>query len=231
MTSTDDRKRLAARAAIDELPAEGTIGLGTGSTVAYFLEALAEVVRGGRRLTGVATSEETRRRALALGIPLLDDGGPWSIDVCVDGADEVDPALDLVKGGGGAHTREKIVNAAAARNVIVIDDGKRSPRLGTRGPVPIEVLPFGHLATRDHLARHGTPGLRTHGGAPARTDAGNLLYDLRVDPIADAGALAAALAAIPGVVEHGLFVGRADVVLVGTGDGVVRLTRACPGSP
>ncbi len=226
MTSTDDLKRRAARAALDELPDEGVIGLGTGSTIAFFLEALAEVIGAGRRLVGVPTSERTRADAIALGIPLLGDEGPWSIAVTVDGADEVAPSLDLIKGGGGAFAREKIVNAASARNVIVVDEGKRSPRLGTVRPIPIEVLAFAHLATRAHLERHGTPTRRSLGGAPVRTDAGNVIYDLAVDPIADPGALDARLHAIPGVVETGLFVARADVVLVGTTGGVVRLERA-----
>jgi ribose 5-phosphate isomerase A len=223
MTNLDDMKQLAGRAAVDELPAQGVIGLGTGSTTAFFLEALAEMIRAGRRLVGVATSEQTRQRALALGIPLLRDEGPWSIVMSVDGADEVDPSLDLIKGAGGAFAREKIVNAASAKNVIVIDETKRSSRLGTRCPIPLEVLVFAHLATRAHLERYGAPELRIRDGLPVHTDAGNLIYDLRVDPIADAGALAAKLRTIPGVVETGLFVARADVVLVGSARGLIRL--------
>ena len=233
MMSVDDQKRAAARAALDELPREGVIGLGSGSTVRYFLEALSEAIRTGARLVGVASSETTRARARALEIPLLGDDGPWSIAVTVDGADEVDPALDLIKGGGGALTREKIVSASAARNVIIVDETKLSTRLGERWPIPIEVLAFGHLATSAHLARHGEPVRREAGGAPVRSDAGNFIYDLRVAPIADAAALDAALHAIPGVVEAGLFIGRADVVLVGSSRGVVRLERAhpAPGRP
>ena len=225
MTSIEDMKRIAGRGAVDELPMEGTIGLGTGTTVGFFLEALADVIRAGGRLVGVASSEQTRQRALALGIPLLSDDGPWSIAVAVDGADEVDPSLDLIKGAGGAFAREKVVNAASVKNVIVIDETKRSPRLGTNRPVAIEVLPFGHHATRDHLERYGTAVLRVRGGAPVHTDGGNLVYDLRVDPIEDAGALDAHLRMIPGVVETGLFVARADVVLVGTSRGLSRLER------
>src|SRR5690606_21438583 len=126
--------------------------------------------RGGKRYVGVPSSEATRRYAAELAIPLLDDAGPWDIAVCVDGADEVDANLDLIKGGGGAHTREKIVNASARTNVIIVDASKLSARLGERSPVPVEVLAFGHGATRERLAAFGRPTLRMRDGAPWRTD-------------------------------------------------------------
>lgn len=220
----DDLKHAAAIAALAELPpAPCVIGLGTGSTARHFVAALAERVRAGERYTGVPTSEETRQHALALGIPLLDDDGPWDIALTVDGADEVDDMLNLLKGGGGAHTREKIVNHGSARNVIVVDEGKRSRRLGERRPVPVEVLRFAHRTTAGHLARHGQPTLRLASGLPVLTDAGNYLYDLHVGPIADPRALDRQLHAIPGVVETGLFIARADLVLVATPHGVERL--------
>jgi ribose 5-phosphate isomerase A len=147
------------------------------------------------------------------------------IAVTVDGADEVDDALHLIKGGGGAQTREKIVNFSSRRNVIIVDGSKLSRRLGDKWPVPVEVLPFAHLATRGHLARHGAPTLRLANGAPVRTDAGNLIYDIACGPIDDPGALDTAMRAIPGVVETGLFVGRADVVIVARPGGVERLAR------
>jgi ribose 5-phosphate isomerase A len=218
-------KRSAARAALQELPAEGIVGLGSGSTARLFVEELALSVRQGRRIVGVPTSEATRTLAAELGIPLLDDEGPWVIDVNVDGADEVSAGLDLIKGGGGAHAREKIVNYAAKRNIVIIDRGKLSTRLGEKHSVPVEVLTFAHGATREHLARLGTPKLRAVAGVPVHSDAGNLLYDLGVPPIDDPGALDCALRAIPGVVEIGLFVGRADVVLVGEERDVRRLVR------
>jgi len=229
--TTDDAKRRAAVAALAELPPEGVIGLGSGSTARLFIDALGALVAGGRRYTGVPTSQASRRQAEQLGIPLLHDDGPWDIAVTVDGADEVDDALDLIKGGGGAHTREKIVAFSSRRNVIVVDGSKRSPRLGERWPVPVEVLPFAHLATRAHLARLGTPTLRMVDGAPFRTDAGNAIYDLACGPIADAPALDAALHAIPGVVETGLFIGRADVVLVARDTGIERLARPGRSNP
>lgn len=221
----DEAKRAAARAAIDELPHAGTIGLGTGSTTRFFIDELGALVAQGHRYVGVPTSEASRDQARGLGIPLLDDEGPWAIDVTVDGADEVDDALDLIKGGGGAQTREKIVNYSSARNVIIVDETKLSKRLGEKWPIPIEVLPFAHLATKQHLARHGAPVRRERDGAPVRTDAGSFIYDLRVKPIEDPRALDTLLRAIPGVVETGLFVARADVVLVATSSGVRKLRK------
>ena len=221
----DDIKRKAALAALAELPPEGVIGLGTGSTAKLFIAALGELVAAGRRYTAVPTSEASRAQARELGIPLLPDDGPWDIAVTVDGADEVDDALHLIKGGGGAHTREKIVSHSSRRNVIIVDASKLSRRLGERWAVPVEVLPFAHLATRSHLARLGAPTLRLRDGAPFRSDAGNLIYDVAAGPIPDPAALDAALRAIPGVVETGLFVGRADVVLVAGESGVERRER------
>ena len=225
MTSADEAKRAAAHAALSELPAEGVVGLGSGSTSRLFVEELAPLVKAGRKLAGVPTSESTRALAASLGIPMLDDVGPWSIDVNVDGADEVSARLDLIKGGGAAHAREKIVNYAARRNVIIVDGSKLSTRLGEKWPVPVEVLVFAHGATRDHLSLHGRPTLRVRQGAPVKTDAGNLIYDLSIDPLDDPRALDEALHGIPGVVETGLFVGRADVVLVADGAGVRRLEK------
>jgi ribose 5-phosphate isomerase A len=220
-----EAKLAAARAALSELPEHGVVGLGSGSTAKLFIDEVGALVRAGRRLVGVPTSEGSRRQAEELGIPLLGDEGPWVIDVTVDGADEVSDALDLIKGGGAAHTREKIVNFASRRNVIIVDASKLSTRLGETWPVPIEVLPFGSGATIAALARHGRPVVREKQGAVVRTDAGNLVVDLHAGSIADPGALDRALRAIPGVVETGLFVGRADVVLVAREGGVERRER------
>ena len=225
MATIDDAKRTAARAALAELPAEGVIGLGTGSTTRFFIDAVGEAVKQGRKYVGVPTSEASRKQATELGIPLLGDDGPWDIAVCVDGADEVDPNLDLIKGGGGAQTREKIVSFSSRKTVIIVDGTKLSPRLGDKWAVPVEVLPFAHLATRSHLAKLGTPTLRHKGDAPWRTDAGNLIYDVKCGHIEDPGALDVAMRSIPGVVETGLFVKRADIVLVARETGVERLVR------
>ena len=178
-----------------------------------------------RRYVGVPTSEASRAQASALGIPLLGDEGPWDIAVTVDGADEVDESLDLIKGGGGAQTREKIVNFSSRRNVIIVDDTKLSKRLGEKWAVPVEVLPFAHLATRAHLERLGVATQRQKDGAPFRTDAASFIYDVACGPIDDPRALDRAMREIPGVVETGIFVGRADVVIVAGGAGIKRLAR------
>src|ERR1700722_4239783 len=212
----DEAKLAAARAAVAELPEAGVIGLGTGSTAKLFIDEVGALVKAGQRLQGVPTSEGSRRQAEVLGIPLLSDDGPWAIDVTGDGADEVSDALDLVKGGGAAHTREKIVNYASARNVIIVDASKLSSRLGEKWAIPVEVLSFAHPMTAAHLAKLGEPKLRTKDGATVRTDAGNVIYDLRVRPLDSPAALDCALHDIPGVVETGLFVKRCDLLIVAT---------------
>jgi ribose 5-phosphate isomerase A len=223
--SDDDLKRKAAHAALDLLPERGVLGLGTGSTTRWFIEAVGDLVRGGRDFVAVPTSRASRALAAKVGIPLLDDAGPWQIELCVDGADEVSDKLDLIKGGGGAHTREKIVNFAARRNVIIVDDSKLSTRLGEKRKVPVEVLPFGAKTTEAALAQLGTPVLRQQGKAPYQTDSGNLIYDLAVEPLHDPRQLDGQLRALPGVVETGLFLGRADVVVVASAAGIRQLTR------
>jgi ribose 5-phosphate isomerase A len=226
MTGFEDPKRRAALAALDYLPETGSLGLGTGSTAKHFVDLVGALVQSGRSFRGVATSEQSRTQALGLGIELMSDDGPWDLDVCVDGADEVSASLDLIKGGGGAHTREKIVNRASRFNVIIVDESKVSHQLGTRWPVPIEVLSFGHRATANLLRRFGEPVQRLdREGRPLRTDSGNWLYDLKTGPISEPGTLERELAALPGVVDSGLFVGRADVVLVAGDGGIRTLTR------
>jgi ribose 5-phosphate isomerase A len=225
MDPDHDSKRLVARAALEQLPAAGIIGLGTGSTSRHFIEAIAELVRKGHAYVGVPTSQQSRELARQHGIPLLDDEGPWDVLLCVDGADEVSPELDLIKGAGGAHTREKIVNFAARRNVIVVGENKLSARLGERRLLPIEVLPFAHRQTAERISEHGEPLLREVEGAPFRTDSGNYIYDVKTGPIAAPRSLEALLKAIPGVVETGLFCARADLVLVARAGRVEALSR------
>jgi ribose 5-phosphate isomerase A len=223
--SDDETKQRAARAALELLPESGVIGLGTGSTTRFFIEGVAELVRAGRRFAGVPTSQQSRALATACGIPLLDDSGPWDIDLCVDGADEVSDELDLIKGGGAAHTREKIVNFSAKKNLIIVDASKLSQRLGEKRAIPVEVLVFGHLTTLRALEGFGRPVLRLHGGAPLLTDSGNYIYDLAVTPLSDPSALDRALGQVPGVVETGLFCGRADWVIVAEAQGIRQLSR------
>jgi len=225
MPTQDEAKRLAAAAAVRELPERGVIGLGTGSTARLFIDEVGKLVRAGRELRGVPTSEASRAQARELGIPLLDDEGPWAIDVTVDGADEVDPSLCLIKGGGGAHLREKIVNYASQKNVIVVDETKLSSQLGTKWAVPVEVVCFASSQTAAQLARVGRPTLRRRGDAVFLTDSGNHIYDVATGPMTDPAAVERDLRAIPGVVETGLFLGRADVVLVAGESGVRRLVR------
>ncbi len=219
----NEAKRLAADAALAYLPERGVVGLGSGSTAKLFIEGVGRLVKSGRGLIGVPTSEESRRLAQFLAIPLLTDEGPWPIEVCVDGADEVSPELDLIKGGGGYHTREKVVNAASKQNIIVVDESKLVTRLGERFAVPVEVLSFGHHNTAVSLRRFGEPKIRLVGGQPFKTDEGSYIYDVRVGPIDHPGELDRAFRSVPGVVETGLFVGRADVVLVAGPSGVREL--------
>jgi ribose 5-phosphate isomerase A len=226
VVNRDDAKRMAARAAAAELPAGGIVGLGSGSTSRFFIAEVGELVRAGRALRGVPTSEGSRSDAMQQRIPLLDDDGPWDIAVTVDGADEVDAALNLIKGGGAAHTREKIVNFASRRKIIIVDDSKLSRRLGEKRPVPVEVLRFAHLVTARALSQVGRAVHRVRDGSPVVTDTGNFIYDVHTGPIDDPAAIDRTLRDIPGVVETGLFVGRADLVIVAGEDRLRRLTPA-----
>jgi ribose 5-phosphate isomerase A len=216
----DVAKHLAAQAAADLVPEQGVIGLGTGTTTRFFINEIGRLVGEGRKLSAVPTSRRSRELATSLGIPLLDEVGPWAIDLCVDGADEVSAELDLIKGGGGAHTREKIVNRHARENVIIVDDSKLSQRLGEKRAIPVEVVVFGHRATGATLARFGDASLRFAGDNPFVTDSGNYIYDVETGPIADPVELEEELRHLPGVIETGLFCGRADVVIVASETGV-----------
>ncbi|HEY8216566.1 MAG TPA: ribose-5-phosphate isomerase RpiA [Acidimicrobiia bacterium] len=217
------------RAVEDEVRSGMVLGLGTGSTAIHATRRVGELLASGelREVTGVPTAIETADEARRVGIPLLADDVPWEIDVTIDGADEVDPALDLIKGGGGALLREKLVAQASAREVIVVDGSKCVERLGTRHPLPVEVVEFGLATTRRAIAALGAePVLRAgDGAAPFRTDQGNLILDCRFGPIADAEALAAELTTHAGVVEHGLFLGLADALVIARDAGVEVVSR------
>jgi ribose 5-phosphate isomerase A len=220
----DEAKRLAARAAIEELPAAGVIGLGSGSTAKLFVDEVGARVRAGALYRGVPTSKGTRAQAEALGIPLLGDEDAWGeIAVTVDGADEVDERLNLIKGGGGALTREKIVNDASKRNVIIVDESKMKKRLGESWAVPVEVLRFGFEHSKNALGALGKISVRAKDGATFVTDAGNLIVDVATGPIDDPSALDRAMRRIPGVVETGLFIGRASIVIVAGSSGIRKL--------
>jgi ribose 5-phosphate isomerase A len=213
----ESQKRAAAERALELVRPGMTVGLGTGSTARYFIDGLGRQVREGLRVQGVVTSDESRRLAAAAGIPIVDriDGG---LDLAVDGADEIDPTLNCIKGRGGALLREKIVAHASRRFILIADESKLVGRLG-RGPVPIEVLPFLWEATsRSIESLGGRPALRMAAGEPARTDNGNLVLDTSFG-IVDAG-LGQALHGIPGVIEHGLFLGMAKAAIIASAAGI-----------
>lgn len=219
-----DWKRQAAEAAVTEVRSGMAVGLGTGSTAIFATRRIGELLRRGELvdLVGFATSEDTRREAEQLGIPMLDEELPRALDVTIDGADEVDPDLNLIKGGGGAQLREKIVAEASARELIVVDETKLSPRLGTHHALPVEVLEFGWSSQARYLESLGaTVTVRTGSdGQRFRTDQGNLILDCGFGPIADLPALARHLDGRAGLVGHGLFLGLASAVVVASAAGV-----------
>ena len=223
----DQQKRAAAARALEFVEPGMRLGLGTGSTARHFVELLAERVREGLRIVAVPTSEETQRDAQRLGVPLTSLDETPALDLTVDGADEIAPDLALVKGGGGALLREKIVASASASMVVIADESKWVRVLG-RFPLPIEVVPFGLAATRAAIeaaaAAAGSPGRaelrKRKDAAPFVTDGGHWILDAHLDRIADPQALADRLARIPGVVEHGLFIGLAQAAVLADADGV-----------
>ncbi|MGA7329252.1 MAG: ribose-5-phosphate isomerase RpiA [Rhodomicrobium sp.] len=232
----DALKRAAAQAAVELVEDGMVVGLGSGTTAAFAVEALAERHRQGLRFAGIPTSERTAARAKALGIPLSSFGEHRQIDLTIDGADEVERGtLNLIKGLGGALLREKIVAAASRRLAIVADGSKLVDRLGTRAPLPVEVVAFGLEATRLSLEVLGaSTKLRVSPtGEPFVTDSGNRILDCSFDPIADPARLEVRIGRVVGVVESGLFIGRADPVFVADATGVHRLdsARAHRGSP
>lgn len=208
------------------------VGLGTGSTADFFTEFLAARVRNGLKITATPTSEHTAELARRFAIPLADLNDLEHLDLVVDGADEADFALNLIKGGGGALLREKIVAASAERMIVIADESKLRPRLG-RFPLPIEVLPFGHKTTLNRIIAAAAnlghlqlaPVLRQSGRAVYRTDNGNFIYDCPFGEIHEAGALAKELSQITGVVEHGLFCGMAWLLIAAGTDGVRLIER------
>ena len=226
--SEDIAKFNAAQAALDFVKDGMIVGLGTGSTSASFVKQLGERVRQGLRVKGVPTSEATRNLAEQVGVPLLEISQITSIDVDVDGADEVDPAFRLIKGGGGALLREKIVAAASKQMVVIADESKWVETLGAF-PLPVEVTRFGFALTQQRvteaLRATGCAGdevtLRITGKAnePVITDGGNYILDAHTKRIPDAEKLGAALKDIAGVVEHGLFIGLSQVVIIGKAKG------------
>lgn len=218
---TDRFKRLAALAAVNFIQDGMMVGLGTGSTARHVILALGEAVKKGLRIKGIPTSLGIAELATQAGIPLLENQDAWAIDVAIDGADQVDPHLNLMKGGGGALLKEKIVAAAAKQLVIVVDHSKRVQVLGDPLPLPIEVMPFGWGNTASQIETLGGKAVaRQQGGQFFTTEGGHYILDWRIDRIEDPGALERQLNVIPGVVETGLFVGRTSVLVVGTPQGI-----------
>ncbi len=234
MTEGADRDRLkreAARLALDLVEPGMRLGLGSGTTARHFVDLVGAKVATGLDVRCVATSETTAAQAKALGIPLATLEDLPELDLTVDGADEIDPVLRLIKGGGGALLREKIVAAASLRMAVIADASKLVRRLGAF-PLPVEVVPFGLAATRRHIERAiadlglaGPIRLRGGGGAPFVTDGGHYILDCALGAIADAGHLAESLSRIPGVVEHGLFLGYASTAFLAGAEGVEVLRR------
>lgn len=210
-----------AELALERIHDGCVLGLGTGRAATAFVEALGRRVRAGLRVRGVATSKATAELAERLGIPLTTLDEVEAIDVTVDGADEVDPRCDLIKGYGGALVREKIVAAASRRLVILVGAEKLVPVLGSRGLLPVEVVPFGLAVCRRRLAAMGfSPRPRLQDGRPFVTDNGNHILDCGVTALATPAATEAAILAIPGVVGTGLFLGMTEMVLIQSGDTV-----------
>jgi len=228
----DALKRQAAARALEHVRDGMKLGLGTGSTAKHFVELLGEKVKGGLRVVGVPTSEGTRAQAQANGVPLTTLDEIDHLDLTVDGADEIDGAFNLIKGGGGALLREKIVANASDRMIVIADDSKWVETLG-RFPLPIEVVPFGLAATQralaDAFARGGVSGQmvvrKAADGHVFVTDGGHWIVDARLGEIQDAPRLAGLLSAIPGVVEHGLFIGLASTVILAGAQGIRVIER------
>jgi len=229
--TADEQKQAAGETAAVLIDDVEVVGLGSGSTAGYFIRAVAQRVRehnlAGRQF--VPTSIGSAALARSLNLPLIDLDYVGRVDLTVDGADEVGPGLSLIKGGGAALLREKLVWEASDRCVVIVDAGKQVERLGAF-PLPIEVVSFGHALTARRIDEvlkaqgiEADPILRLQFGSPVRTDGGNLIYDVACGVIENPAALASALKSITGVVEHGLFLNLADGALIGTDDGVIAL--------
>lgn len=230
MDPNADLKRQAAEYAVRYVESGMAVGLGTGSTAIFAVRHIGELLRTGalKDIVAFATSKVTAQEAVQLNIPMLTDDLPRSLDVTIDGADEVDPQLNLIKGGGGALLREKLVAQDTRREIIVVDDSKLSPRLGTRHVLPVEVLPFGWRSVLHYLEtlRAKCVVRADSNGKEYRTDQGNMILDCDFGPIADPAHLAGQLERRAGIVEHGLFIGLTHRVVVSGLRGIRELSPA-----
>jgi len=227
-------KRSAAEYAVDLIEDGMIVGLGTGSTAVWALRKLAQLYSRGslQQVIGIPTSRQTRAEALRLKIPLAALEDHSQVDITIDGADEVDPHLNLIKGGGGALLREKLVAQASRRLVIIVDESKLTPQLGTRWPVPVEVVSFGWKHQLRFLEDLGAEVLpRTADGRPFITDNGNRILDCRFGRIADAIALSERIKSRTGIVDHGLFAGMATDLVIAGSQGIVHRRSATPAKP
>src|SRR5579883_2822556 len=222
--SRDHLKRVAAEYAVRFIHSGMRVGLGSGSTAYFATCRIGELIREGvlKDIVGFPTSREARALAEKLGIPLMDDSMPNDLDLTIDGADEIDPKLNLIKGGGGALFREKIVAQATRREIIAVDDSKLSPTLGTNHFLPVEVSSFGWRSQQRFLESLGARVSirRVAEGSQFLTDSGNMILDCTFGPIADPAALAATLSARAGIIEHGMFVQLASDVIVASSSGI-----------
>jgi len=215
-------KKAAAYNAVDLVQSDMVVGLGHGSTAIHAIRRIADLIKDGKlnNIRGVPCSKQVEDTALKLGIPITSLDEHVSIDLTIDGADEVDPGLNLIKGGGGALLREKIVAQASSREIIVVDESKISPALGTKVPVPVEVIPFGWQLQKEFLEGLGAmvEVRKSPDGSLFKTDQGNLILDCDFGPVKNPSWLAARLCGPAGIVEHGLFINLAtDVIVAGTG--------------
>jgi ribose 5-phosphate isomerase A len=224
--ASDQEKEAAARVSLKFVRDGNIVGLGTGSTAAFFVKLLAEKVKAGMKIRGIPTSTRTAELAKSLGVPLATLDEFQQIDVTVDGADEFDPKLNLIKGGGGALLREKIIASASKQVVIVTDSSKQVPALG-HFPLPVEVIPFAQALVAKKISALGaTVKVRpSAAGGPYVTDESNHILDCSFGQIPDPPALARQLSDIPGIVEHGLFINLASVVLLAKGSEVQEIRR------
>ena len=226
LTARDQEKQTAARAAVQLVESGSVVGLGSGSTSAFAVRFLAERVREGLKIVGIPTSLQTQHLAEQLGIPLTTLDEHPLIDIDIDGADEIDPQLNLIKGGGGAFLREKIVASVSRRFVVIGDSAKQVSRLG-KFPLPVEVIPFAQSLIKPQIEALGASvALRQYAyGNPYVTDEGHHILDCTFGEIADPTALAQKLCTMPGVVEHGLFIGMAEIAMIGKDGSVVQIRR------
>jgi ribose 5-phosphate isomerase A len=225
VTMANEQEKEAAGRAAAELVRDGdVVGLGTGSTAYFAVVALGARVKAGLKITGIPTSLQTADLARAVGIPLTTLDEHPEIDITIDGADEIDSKLNLIKGGGGALLREKVVASASRKMVVVADSGKVVPTLG-KFPLPVEIISFARTVVENKIvALGGAPKLRTRrDGSPYVTDNGNEILDCSFGKIEDPAKLALELSGIPGIVDHGLFVGLAKLVMVGRGNSVDKI--------